>query len=145
MRDLRRVLTLAAAALLPALGLFCLIIFAIGSRLAVFVYGEQYAGAGMILSVLSLSVLANGMGTLVGNGLWAIDQPCANFFADVCCLVVTLASAVVLVSAMGTLGAAIALLAGTSVAAVVCSATLWWALSQFDGANETILVPSELS
>ncbi len=144
-RDLRRVLTFAAAALLPALGLFCLAIFAIGSRLAVFVYGEQYAGTGMILSVLSLSILANGFGTLVGNGLWAIDQPCANFFADVCCLVVTLASAAVLVSVLGTLGAAIALLAGTSVAAVVRSVTLWWALTALDGAAETVPVPSEHS
>ncbi len=130
--DLRRVLVLAAAALLPALALFCLIIFAIGSRLAVFVYGEQYAGTGLILSVLSLSILANGVGTLVGNGLWAIDQPRANFVADVCCLSVTLGVAALSVSALGTLGAAAALLAGTSVSAGVRSVTLWYALAALD-------------
>jgi O-antigen/teichoic acid export membrane protein len=130
--ELRRVLKWAAIALLPALALFCLVVFAVGSRVAEFVYGEQYAGTGLILSVLSLSVLANGVGTLVGNGLWAIDQPRSNFVADLCCLVVTLGSAIALVTTLDTLGAALALLAGTSVAAVVRTITFWLALAAFE-------------
>jgi O-antigen/teichoic acid export membrane protein len=130
--ELRRVLKWAAIAILPALALFCLVVFAVGSRVAVFVYGEQYAGTGLILSVLSLSILSNGVGTIVGNGLWAIDQPRSNFVADMCCLIVTLGTAVLLVSPWGTLGAACALLAGTSVAAVVRSITLWLVLAAFD-------------
>lgn len=141
-RELRRVLSWAAIALLPGLALFCLTVFAVGSRVAVFVYGEQYSETGLILSVLSLSVLANGVGTIVGNGLWAIDQPRSNFIADVCCLAVTLGSAVALVSTLGTLGAALALLAGTSVAAVVRTITLWLALAAFDAKADSPLTAS---
>jgi O-antigen/teichoic acid export membrane protein len=132
-RDLRRVLKLAAFSLLPALALFCLVVFATGSQVATFVYGDKYSGAGPILSILSLSILANGVGTLVGNGLWAIDQPRSNFIADVCCLVVTLGSAVLMVPPWGTLGAALALLAGTSIAAVVRTITFFVATAAFDG------------
>jgi O-antigen/teichoic acid export membrane protein len=109
------------------------VVFAIGSNVATLVYGDKYSGAGPILSILSLSLLANGVGTVVGNGLWAIDRPRSNFVADVCCLVVTLGSAVLMVRPWDTFGAALALLAGTSIAAVVRSITFFLAAAAFDG------------
>jgi hypothetical protein len=56
---------------------------------------------------------------------------------------VTLAVAALLVSVLGTLGAALALLAGTSVAAGVRTITLWFALAAFQPAGEAALASSE--
>src|SRR6185295_17625777 len=76
-----------------------------------------------ILFVLALGLLANSLGIVAGNGLWAIDQPRSNFFADVCCLLITLVAATLIIP-FGTLGAALAILAGTTSGAVVRAITL---------------------
>ncbi len=134
--ELRRVLMLAAAVLLPILGLFCLVVFAMGSRLAVFVYGPQYEGHAATLSALAVVMFMNGVGMIVGNGLWAIDQPRINFAADVATLVVTFASAALLVSPFGVLGAALALLIGTTTGCIVRTIRLQRALNFLPAPNE---------
>ena len=76
-------------------------------------------GAGLIIGVLSLSVLANSAGVVAGNGLWAMERPKANFVADLCSLGVVIATALFFIPALGPLGAAIATLAGTATDAAV--------------------------
>jgi O-antigen/teichoic acid export membrane protein len=93
--------------------------FLFGEQIARLVYGPQFAGAGVIIGVLSLSVLANSIGVVAGNGLWAIERPSASFAADVCSLVVVILAALVFVPLFGPLGAAIATLAGTASDAAV--------------------------
>ncbi len=122
--DLRRVLGRTAVFLALALGSLVLLVTLTGDRLAVFVFGAQYQGTGPILIALAFAALLNSIGMVVGNGLWAIDQPRANFLADVCCISVTLAVAAALVFPLGALGAALASLAGAFVAAVVRTFTL---------------------
>jgi O-antigen/teichoic acid export membrane protein len=127
--DLRRVLTWAALVILPALGAFCLVVFLFGSRLAVFVFGDQYRGHGDILTALALVMFANGVGTIAGTGLWAIDKPRINFTADVVTLLVTIAAGFALVVPLGAFGAALAILAGTSTGCVVRTLRLQRALA----------------
>ena len=93
--------------------------FLFGEAIAAVVYGPQFVGAGMIVSVLSLSVLANSIGVAAGNGLWAMERPSANFVADLISFGVVIAAALFLVPQHGPLGAAIATLAGTTSDAAV--------------------------
>jgi O-antigen/teichoic acid export membrane protein len=116
---LRHVLSTAAAVFIATLGAILLVFVISGDALAVFVYGGEYSGTGPILAVLALNILVNSMGVTAGNGLWAIDRPQANFAADACNLIVTLAVALCLVGPFGVLGGAIAMLVGTAVSAAV--------------------------
>jgi O-antigen/teichoic acid export membrane protein len=88
--------------------------FLFGEQVAVLVYGAQFAGAGPIIFVLSLSVLANSIGAVAGNGLWAIERPSANFKADLCSLGFVIVATVVFVPLWGPLGAALTTLTGTA-------------------------------
>jgi O-antigen/teichoic acid export membrane protein len=134
--ELVRVLSRAALLVGLALGSFCLFIAATGDLLAVLVYGEQYQGTGMILLLLALAMLMNGMGMILGNGLWAIDRPRANFVGDLCGFGVTLLAAAILVVPWGALGAAAAALVGTSTATVVRGLMLYRSLATFRRQHE---------
>ncbi len=117
--ELRGVLVKTALLFAATLGGLAIAAFLFGEQVAMLVYGPQFVGAGPIISVLSLSVLANSLGVVAGNGLWAIERPSANFVADLCSLVVVVVTAIVLVPLWGPLGAATATLAGTASDAAV--------------------------
>jgi len=117
--ELRSVLTKTALLFAATLGVLAVLAFLFGEQVAVLVYGPQFAGAGLIIGVLSLSVLANSAGVVAGNGLWAMERPSANFVADLCSLCVVVVATVVLVPLFGPLGAAISTLAGTASDAAV--------------------------
>jgi len=137
-RDLRRVLMMATWLLLFALVPFCFLLFAVGDRIAVAVYGSQFEGCGPILTVLATSAMMSAVGMVAGIGLWAVEQPQSNLVADVVSLLVTLAFAAMLVVTFGALGAALATLAGTTTAAVVRTATLLRVLDSFELASNAV-------
>lgn len=116
---LRRVLLEAAVAYLLLTGLFCAFVALTGDWLVRMLYGSRFAGGGPVLLILGLQLLANTVGITAGNGLWAIDQPRANFVADAVTLVVTAPVLAALVFPWGVVGAAVALLLGTVAGAVV--------------------------
>jgi O-antigen/teichoic acid export membrane protein len=120
-----------------SLGTVVVIGFTFGEQIAVLVYGPQFAGTGLIVGVLSLSVLANSMGVTAGNGLWAMERPSANFVADLCSLVVVVVATITLVPAFGPLGAACATLAGTSSDAAVRLFILRQTMREFSGLEAT--------
>lgn len=122
--ELRSVLSKTALLFGATLGALAVVAFLFGEQIAVLVYGPQFAGAGLIIGVLSLSVLANSIGVVAGNGLWAIERPSASFAADVCSLMVVILAALVCVPLFGPLGAALATLAGTASDAAVRLAIL---------------------
>jgi O-antigen/teichoic acid export membrane protein len=98
--------------------------FVFGEWLATLVYGPSFSGTGAIVGVLATSLLCNSMSVTCGNGLWAMERPNASFQADVISLVVTIVATALLIPPLGTLGAALALLAGTLCDAIV----RYWAL-----------------
>src|SRR6185369_14943605 len=105
-------------------GAFLTLILTTGDWPARLVYGGKYAGTAPVLALLALNMLFNSLGVTAGNGLWAMDQPKANFTADVCTLCVTVLLVLCLVVPMGVLGAAIATVAGTATGVAVRSLTL---------------------
>jgi len=118
-KELRAVLINTSLLFAASLGALVVIAFAFGEQIAVLLYGPSFAGAGLIIGVLSLSVLANSAGVVAGNGLWAMERPKANFYADLCSLGVVIVAVLCLVPQWGPLGAAMATFAGTATDAAV--------------------------
>jgi O-antigen/teichoic acid export membrane protein len=136
--SLRSVLATAAAVLVVVLG-GCFLLFTVaGDLIAQVVYGDKFAGCGVVTAVLAGAVLLRSLGNLTGQGLWAIDRPRANFLPDLCMSLVTLAVLVFLVQPLGVLGAALAILAGVTAGGVMrCLA--------FVGLSETVGRVPEMS
>lgn len=141
-KDLRRVLTAVGSFFVLTMGGLCVLVLATGDRLVVFAFGDHYQGTGVILFVLCLSTFMNALSILTGNGLWAIDRPRSNFFADLCCMTVTLIAAAMLLHPFGALGAALATLVGTTVAAVVRSLTLMRCLDGHASQSSVAIIPA---
>jgi len=117
--ELKSVLKQTAALFVVTLGSLAAGAFLFGEEVALLVYGPTFVGTRAIIGVLSLSVLANSLGVTAGNGLFAMERPSANFVADLASLVIVIAASIVAVPVLGPLGAALALLAGTSSDAIV--------------------------
>jgi O-antigen/teichoic acid export membrane protein len=122
--ELRQVLRSTALVYAGVLGAFALFVFASGDFLLVLVFGGKYAGYGIAMGILALSMACVSMGVTASTGLWAIDRPAANLPADVCSLVVTLAVVFCLVGPLGVYGAVLADLGGNATSALVRFATL---------------------
>jgi O-antigen/teichoic acid export membrane protein len=120
---LRRMLHRTAIAMMVPLGAFCLFIMLSGDWLMVLSFGSSGQGTGAILAVLALHTLIGSVSLAAGCGLWAIDQPRANFLADASAMAVTLVAAF-LILPFGVLGAALANLAGMVAGTVLRTMTL---------------------
>jgi O-antigen/teichoic acid export membrane protein len=118
-RELVGVLKQATAMYLMVLVPFALSMIVAGQPLMTFVYGPEFADAGLIMAILACGAVANSLGITAGNGLWAMELPSANFRADVCALVTWLIATALLVGPYGAFGAALASAAGTIVGAGV--------------------------
>lgn len=118
-RELVGVLKQATAMYLSVLVPFALAMIFAGQPLMTFVYGPEFADAGLIMAVLACGAVANSLGITAGNGLWAMELPRANFRADVCALVAWIIATALLVGPYGAFGAALASAAGTIVGAGV--------------------------
>lgn len=114
-----RLLAKTAVTFAATLGAFALLVLVAGDYAAVFIYGPDYAGAGVIMTIYAVEMLATSMGFTVGAGLWAMERPSANFAADVCTLTVLLIAAACLVPPLGIVGAAVASLLGTTTGTLV--------------------------
>lgn len=123
--SLRTVLLESLAVYLAAIGGFCAFLALTGDLLITFVYGNRFAGAPLVLLLLALQLLVNSVGIVVGNGLWAVDRPRANFLADVVTFVGTGAALAALVPEFGVTGAALGLLLGTAAGTVTRTWTLF--------------------
>lgn len=127
-RELRSVLTRTALLFVGTLGPFCVATALAGGPILALVYGRTLPGGGLILFLLSVNMLANSLGMVAGNGLWALERPAANFKADVAALVATLAAMSVLAPAWGAIGTVGSTVFGTSIGSCVRLATLRWAM-----------------
>lgn len=123
---LRKVLLQRGLLCGSALGLASLLAFTVGGRLAAIVYGPEFADCGIILGLLSLGALINSLGITAGNGLCAMDRPSANLRADVGTLIVSLVAMLILIPALGTLGAALA-----TICTMSADAALRWTILRY--------------
>ena len=111
---LHAVLRRSALLVIGPLAPFCLLVFLTGDLPIVFVYGPAFVGTGVVLALLTTAVLINGLGSVAGNGLCAMERPHSNLLADICVLVVTVTLAMWLLPSLGVTGAAVATLGGVT-------------------------------
>jgi O-antigen/teichoic acid export membrane protein len=123
-QGLLRVLSAAAIVFVVTIGGFCIFVGVTGDLVLVTLFGDDFVGTGTVALVLSLTVLANSLSVVSGNGLWAINRPQANLISDVLTVTLTLATAASLVQSHGVMGIAIATVLGGTVGAVVRGTTL---------------------
>jgi O-antigen/teichoic acid export membrane protein len=116
---LKDVIVTTGAVFAATLGVFSILMCFFGGEIAALVYGASYAAAGPVMAVLAFGLLATGLGVTAGNGLWAIDRPQANFRADVCGLIATIALSTLLIGPYGVMGAALATTLGAAVDAMI--------------------------
>jgi O-antigen/teichoic acid export membrane protein len=118
-RELVSVLKQAVLMHLGALIPFALSMLIAGQTLMAFVYGPTFADAGPIIAILAFGAIANSLGIVAGNGLWAMELPSANFRGDVCAMLTWIAATASLVPMHGPVGAAAASTIGMAVGAMV--------------------------
>jgi O-antigen/teichoic acid export membrane protein len=116
---LKTVLARGALVYLAVIGAFCAATVLLGDQLAIWLFGNEYTGVGATVGLLSLALLANSLGMVAGNGLWAMERPSANFGADVAAMIATVIATVSLVPAWGARGAAAALICGNTVGTLI--------------------------
>ncbi len=98
---------------------FSLILFFFGDQLLVLIYGEPYKGNGLVVSILSLNLLALAAGFSVSRALLAIERSDLFFAANFVPLSIMLTAGLFLVKTYGPLGVASALLTGSIITSIV--------------------------
>lgn len=90
-----------------------------GDQIVQWIYGASYAGYGLTVSVMALDYWMRALSGPADNGLRALHRPAAGWLASASGLGMTLLTAWFLLSSHGVLGAAYALLAGSSTSLLV--------------------------
>ncbi|MCR9197556.1 MAG: lipopolysaccharide biosynthesis protein [Planctomycetaceae bacterium] len=116
---LRSILRSMLGISLLAIGSVCAVAMFFGQSIVDTLYDGRFPDVGMLISLLTFSVLANAVGNVAGNGLWALNLPRANFVADMLTLIVAIAAAPVMIRPWGATGAAMATLTACTCGAIV--------------------------
>lgn len=122
------------------LGTMCVFFAVAGEPLAAIVYKGKYVGAGPIVTLLALGVLVNSLGNSAGRGLWVLDRPRENLLPDAALSLVALGVFFALVQSLGAVGAAIAILVGNLVGALLRT---WSFAKVLDAARYEAGLPAE--
>lgn len=134
---LRRVVYKATLLISAFMVLFAVGILIVGGQLVVAIYGSQYAGNGLVISVLVLSMLAGGVALGFDAGLYAMNRPTAIFRATLLGLGATVCFGFWMAKRYGPLGAAYGLLAA-SIITGASKGLSFWRLSNNRTAKETV-------
>jgi len=122
---LYRVVLRAFFIIAAVMGGFCLAMILFGRNILTIVYGEKYAGYGMVIAVLALAQLVSAVSTPLTSSLMAMERSDVEFKGLLMALAVVLTMGVWLVKFYGPLGVGCGLLAGS-----VASATFGWIVFQ---------------
>ena len=114
----RAVLVIAAV-----MGVFCLVMLLFGGSILKIVYGEKYAGYGVVIAVLALAQLVSAVNAPLTSSLMAMERTDVEFKCSLAAMVVMPTIGMWLVKFYGPLGAGYGLLAGA-----VASTAYGWIL-----------------
>jgi O-antigen/teichoic acid export membrane protein len=135
-RALRRlVLKITAVIALPT-SLLWLVMFFWGGRLIGLLYGRQYAGNNLVVSILALNLLVTAVAFSFSRALFAIERADVDFLVNFAALFIMLTLGFWLVRALGPLGAALGLLGANLVTSVVRAAAFLRLPAHISGKQE---------
>ena len=106
----RAVLVIAAV-----MGVFCLAMLLFGGSILTIVYGEKYAGYGVVIAVLALVQLVSAVNVPLTSSLMAMERTDVEFKCSLAAVVVMSTIGIWLVRGYGPLGVAFGLLSGNLV------------------------------
>jgi O-antigen/teichoic acid export membrane protein len=120
LKRLRTLMVKVSSCLIPMLGLYCILVHAVGDQVIAFLYGgSEYLGHGHLLSVLALTVFIAAIDLPIDAGLSAMNRPDIGFRASVVSTLVVVVGSFLLIPKYGMLGGAYAGLLGQSCGAVL--------------------------
>lgn len=98
---------------------FCVALLLFGGSLIVVLYGDKYAGNGLVVSILALNLLVSTVAFSFSRALFAMERADVDFAVNFVALFILLTLGFWLVKAFGPLGVACALLTGNTTATAV--------------------------
>ena len=112
--QMRRMVTKANILCALSLGSFCVLMVVFGGWLVVLLYGQKYAGNGLLVAILALAQLCLGLTVPTNYALNALERADVQFKSLLVSLAVTATLGLWLVMTLGTLGVASGMFACTS-------------------------------
>lgn len=106
-------------AITAAMFIYCGIMLLIGSRLVAFIYGNNYAGNDLLISLLALNFLVTAFPIAFGSGLFVMERPDLTFRVNLTALGVTASIGLCLTNSLGPIGAAGGLFIGNLIVSVI--------------------------
>jgi O-antigen/teichoic acid export membrane protein len=116
LRGLQRVTRVALAVVLAAMVIVCPLLFVAGGDLLEAVYGASYGAYGLTIGVLAVAQFADWLSLPAHHALFFMDRAKVIFKGNLIVLAVTVGLGLALVDALGTIGAALGVLIGNSLA-----------------------------
>jgi O-antigen/teichoic acid export membrane protein len=117
---LRSLIGKVSSCLIPVLGLYCILVHAVGDQVIAFLYrGNEYLGHGHLLTVFALTVFVAAFDLPIDAGLSAMNRPDIGFRASVVSTLVVVVGSCLLIPKYGMLGGAYAGLLGQSCGVVL--------------------------
>ncbi len=117
--ELRALVVKSTVVIAAVISLICAVLIGFGSQLVEFIYGPQYAGNSLVISLLALNILVYALSLGMEFGLWTLGRADLNLKVNLLRLGVTFTMGLWLVQALGPLGVAWGLLLGSLVASAV--------------------------
>lgn len=113
---LKRFVMLTSMAMCCSMAPICFVLWSWGDPLVVLVFGDKYAGNGMIVFVLALNLMALAMALALSYALFALEKADFDFIVNIAGVLILVTVGIWLVRAYGPLGAALGLLASNAAA-----------------------------
>ncbi len=111
---LRRFIFKASAVFSLLVTPFCVALMIFGGSLVVILYGDKYAGNGLVVSILALDILISTVAFSFSRALFAMERADVDFAVNFVTLFVLLTIGLWLVKSFGPLGVACGLLIGNT-------------------------------
>jgi len=118
---LQRVLVRMYLLFFVAVGAFGILLAIFGDRIAVSLFGSDFAGLQLVLTLLAIAKLFEGFSHTASGGLFAMEKIKANFGVDIILMLITITAAFLLIFPYGVVGAAWTTLIGSAVSAILRS------------------------
>jgi O-antigen/teichoic acid export membrane protein len=118
-KELRRLVLKITTAVFLLMSLLCLALICWGGRLVTLLYGRQYAGNNIVVSILALNLLVSATAFSFSRALFALERADLDFLVNFAALFIMVTLGFWLVRAFGPMGAALGLVGANFVASGV--------------------------
>jgi O-antigen/teichoic acid export membrane protein len=132
----RLVLTISIAVALP-ISVLCIVLTRWGDGIISLLYGRQYAGNGLVVSILAWNLLVTAIAFSFSRALFAIERAEMDFLGNAAAFCIMISLGLWLVRSFGPLGGAIGLLSANIAGSTVRAGTFLRVSIPFRNTRET--------